>query len=276
VTASPVFVPIGDVCSVDSGPAFKSAYFKEAGEGIPLLRGENIEPGALRWTKTRTWPVDMLAGYEHLQVAPGDLILGMDRPIITTGLKLAMVKGADCPALLVQRVARIRPEKIDGRYLFYWLSAPDFVRHLQANSTGTQLPHVTLKSIRDFRVPRFTDDVEKRIVDMLEEHLSSLDAAKHGLEAASARLRAFRERAVLHAITGARIGSRRIQATLSSVGTADGDLPWLPADWYWARLGDVADVVGGITKGRKEAIRSVICGGSIPTRGQRSARTPES
>lgn len=244
---APHYSSVQDVATVSSGPAFKSSQFGEAGEGIPLLRGENIEPGALRWSKTRTWPESFLSGYEHLLVQEGDLILGMDRPVISAGLKLATVGASDVPALLVQRVARIRPNCIDGRYLYLWLSSNEFIQHLQGSATGTQLPHVNLASIREFRVPRFGADTERRIVDLLEDHLSRLDAANQGLALSLAKLNGLRERTIVHALTGEGI-RERAAASLPDVGTSDGDLPSLPVGWDWARLGDVADVVGGITK----------------------------
>lgn len=178
-------IPLGELCHVDSGPAFKSAQFLEEGQGVRLLRGENIEPGALRWKKTKTWPETLSAEYAHLLVKPGDLILGMDRPVISSGLKLARVHASDCPALLVQRVARIRPHEIEGAYIYHWLSGPRFARYLQAAASGTQLPHITLKSIREFPVPRFGPQTERRIVETLEGHLSHLDAASSAITASN-------------------------------------------------------------------------------------------
>ena len=243
----PRFMTVGDVATVDSGPAFKSANFREQGAGIRLLRGDNIEPGSLRWTRTKIWPSELLEGYEHLAVREGDLILGMDRPVISTGLKLARVMKADLPALLVQRVARIRPNSINDRYLYYWLTSQEFIRHLQGSATGTQLPHVTLTSIRQFRVPRFDVESERRIVDLLEDHLSRLDVANRGLAQNLNKLNVLRVRTIVHALTAANV-TDRADATLEDVGTADGQLPSLPVGWSWARLGHVADVVGGITK----------------------------
>jgi len=188
----PDFVALGDVARVDSGPAFRSSMFGGPDEGIRLVRGDNIEPGALRWTRTKTWPVSALVGYEHLFVGTDDLILGMDRPVISSGLKLARVRPTDLPALLVQRVARIRPVRIERDYLYHWLSSPEFAGHLQGHATGTQLPHVTLKSIRGYPVPRFGAEDERRIVDLVEDHLSRLDAADAGLASSGLRLQALR------------------------------------------------------------------------------------
>lgn len=220
----PEFVTVEDVATVDSGPAFKSAHFGEQGAGIRLLRGDNIEPGSLRWTRTKTWPLDLLEGYEHLAVHEGDLILGMDRPVISTGLKLARVTKADLPALLVQRVARIRPKNIDDRYLYYWLTSQEFMRHLQGSATGTQLPHVTLTSIKAFRVPRFGAESEGRIVDILEDHLSRLDAAESYLRNALKKLKALKASALasLHAGEPLPLGALAVD---SGYGTSEKCVP---------------------------------------------------
>lgn len=206
---------IGDCCHVDSGPAFKSSDFLRGESGIRLLRGDNIEPGGLRWLNTRRWPESNLAPYRHLLVELGDLILGMDRPLISSGLKLAMVKERDLPALLVQRVARIRPIDIDSRFLYYWLQAPSFSAHLSTSATGTQLPHVTLRTVREFPVPRFGEAQERRIVEILEDHLSRLDAAHSGLAFSSRRLQAL------------------IKSELASrIPSPDG----APATWSWTTV----------------------------------------
>ena len=180
-----------------SGPAFKSADFRGVGEGIRLLRGENIEPGALRWLDTKTWPESMLDGYEHLFVGQADLILAMDRPVISSGLKLARVRPDDLPALLVQRVARIRPgDQVLSEFLHLALQLPRFVPHLIGNQTGTQLPHITLAGIRAFPVPVPPLEEQRRIVARVEEQLSAIDALRAGIERAQRRSATLR-RAVL-------------------------------------------------------------------------------
>jgi type I restriction enzyme S subunit len=188
---------VGDVAKVTSGPAFKSAEFGGPGEGIPLLRGENIEPGSLRWRDTRTWPKSKLDGYEHLFVQSTDLILGMDRPVISAGLKLAPVRERDLPALLVQRVARIRPtERVMSPFLHATLQLPRFIPHLISDQTGTQLPHITLAGIRSFEIPLPPLEEQRRIVAEVEERLSAIDALRAAIERAQRRSAALR-RAVL-------------------------------------------------------------------------------
>ena len=92
---------------------------------------------------------------------------------------------------------------------------------------------------------------QRRIVAILEDHLSRLDAADSYLAAASRRLAALQDRLIRRAVTGADFGAG-VATELPAVGTDDGLLPPLPADWEWARLGDVADVAGGVTKDAKK------------------------
>ena len=47
---------LGDRCGLDYGFAFKSAEFLS--EGTKLLRGDNIEPGRLRWIDAKCYPPD--------------------------------------------------------------------------------------------------------------------------------------------------------------------------------------------------------------------------
>jgi type I restriction enzyme S subunit len=196
-------VALGDLAEVISGPAFKSAQFKGPGEGTRLLRGENIEPGALRWRDTRTWPDDLLPGHEHLLVAASDLILAMDRPVISTGLKLAPVRAGDLPALLVQRVARIRPKTDELRlFLLVAMQHSRFVAHLLGGQVGTQLPHITLKGIRDYAVGLPGQEETQRIVGEVERQLSFVDACERAVDAGLERSAALRRSVLKDAFEG--------------------------------------------------------------------------
>lgn len=190
---------LGEVAEVISGPAFTSKDFSERGDGVRLLRGENIEPGSLRWINTKTWPEALLVGYEHLFVSKGDIILAMDRPIVSAGLKLARVTEADLPALLVQRVARIRPIRdIDSAFLFLVLKQSAFVRHVLAGQTGTQLPHITLAGIRSFRIPALSLSQQETFAAEVERSAAALSSTVAGI-ASSYRRSAYLRHSVLQA-----------------------------------------------------------------------------
>jgi len=168
-----VFAPLSAAAKIDIGFAFKSKEFEE--EGISLLRGDNIEPGSLRWKNRKCWPEAKLPGFEHLFIEEGDVILAMDRPVISSGLKIAIAKKEDLPALLVQRVARIFSEASScSKYIYYVLSSDDFINHCLGSQTGTQLPHISGAQIEDFCFGLPSAIEQARIVEELEKQFDAI------------------------------------------------------------------------------------------------------
>jgi type I restriction enzyme S subunit len=183
------------------GFAFKSREYQET--GIPLLRGENIEPGGLRWDDTRFWAPDKLQGLEHLVVREGDVILAMDRPVVTAGLKLARARHSDVPCLLVQRVARLRAAMWEGGYLHAALADNRFIRHvLVGGQTGTQLPHISGSRIASFCVALPPLAEQARIVYELERRITDAEAVERAVVINSLRASSLRQPILRAAFSG--------------------------------------------------------------------------
>jgi type I restriction enzyme, S subunit len=145
-------VSLGQCAELDLGYPFKSADYTDSENGTRLLRGDNIGQGQLRWDGVRKWlrrDGDKLANYE---LRENDLVLAMDRPWISAGLKFARVRTSDLPSLLVQRVARLRPrEDVDADYLHSVIASADFTQHIQTITTGTAVPHISGKQIQEYK-----------------------------------------------------------------------------------------------------------------------------
>lgn len=173
--------------SIDIGNAFKSSEFSD--EGVPLLRGQNIEPGALRWDDTKKFPIDKLQKYSHLFINEGDIILAMDRPIISSGLKIAKAKKSDLPCVLVQRVARFKDfENLIPDYLYLLLNDVSFINYIQPNQTGSDIPHISGKQILNFdcNVPSLPEQAE--IVRRVEQLFAYADTIEKQVNNALARV----------------------------------------------------------------------------------------
>lgn len=143
---------VSQIARLDVGFAFKSSEYAE--QGIRLLRGENVEPGSLRWQQVRFWPKHKLDGLEHLLIESGEIILALDRPIISTGLKIARAKPDDLPCLLVQRMMRFK--MVDSAltdFLYLCLQTPSFLASLHDSTTGSDLPHITGTGVAEFTFP---------------------------------------------------------------------------------------------------------------------------
>ncbi|MBQ0935465.1 restriction endonuclease subunit S [Ideonella paludis] len=154
---------LNDVADMLVGFAFKSAGFlDEDADGPRLVRGDNVQQGYLRWgDKTKRWSSADLDGLERYQLAEGDVLLAMDRPIVGDGLKMAWVTQDDLPAMLVQRVCRLRgkPGIARTEFLRYVLSAPDFSAHIHRVTTGANIPHISGRDIGsyEFELPPLSD-----------------------------------------------------------------------------------------------------------------------
>jgi len=81
-------------------------------------------------------------------------MLAMDRPWITDGLKVAQLSNSALPCLLVQRVARIRPNpKLVAAFVYYSLCHSSFATHCNPVKTETTVPHISPNDIQSFCIP---------------------------------------------------------------------------------------------------------------------------
>ncbi len=142
---------LGNEVELQTGFPFKSARYTDAHDGIPLVRGDNIVQGAMRWEGVKRWPAGERNDFESFQLREGDVVLAMDRPWIEAGLKYAAISKYDLPCLLVQRTARLRGgRRIDNRFLRYLIGSAEFTQHIHAITTGTAVPHISASQIKDF------------------------------------------------------------------------------------------------------------------------------
>lgn len=178
---------LGDFVGVDVGYAFKSSEFSTT--GVRLLRGQNIEPGALRWTETKFYPEEKLTGLEGLFIAEGDIILAMDRPIVSAGLKLARARKRDLPCVLVQRVSRFKSFRgVTPDYLMLLLSDLSFSNYLLPNQTGSDIPHISGKQILNYHVTLPTTIEQTEIVRRVEQLFAFTDQLETKIQTAQARV----------------------------------------------------------------------------------------
>ena len=86
----------------------------------------------------------------------------------------------------------------------------------------------------------------------LEDHFSRLDAAEASLNHCANRMQLLAARTIDYS-RSVSIDSTQTASPPSKADVVDGELPPLPAEWRWLRLGEIAEVVGGITKDVKKA-----------------------
>ena len=186
---------------IDIGHAFKSKEFTE--NGIRLLRGQNIEPGALRWKETKFFPEEKAGAFEHLRLIAGDIILAMDRPIVAAGLKLARVKSEDLPCLLVQRVARFKNFRgLNTNFLMLVLEDPSFSNYLIPNQTGSDIPHISGKQILSYPVSIPNLEEQAEIARRVEQQFSYADQVEQQVKNAQTKVNQLTQSILAKAFRG--------------------------------------------------------------------------
>lgn len=196
-------VPLGSVAQVQVGYAFRSDWF--AAHGVRLLRGVNIAPGALSWAHTAYLPETTAARYAAYALRAGDVVIGLDRPLIAAGLRVARLGAADLPALLVQRVGRVLPDadRLDSEYLLLCLQSESAACHLAAHATGTQLPHISPTDLKTVRLPLPTLLRQRVIVEQTRTAWQRVADAATQATAARNQLDALWQHLLRRAFSGA-------------------------------------------------------------------------
>lgn len=139
-----------DVAEVVTGYPFKSDLYTDDASQIRLCGGLIIYPQKIEWEKCNFWPQQLLPGLERYLLEVNDIVLAMDRPWISSGLKICTVDEQGQGALLVQRTARLRAVEVDQYFLYAHLKHSSFTRHCKP--TETTVPHISIKDIQTFEV----------------------------------------------------------------------------------------------------------------------------
>lgn len=154
-----------------SGFAFPSSGFSQDEANHRLLRGANVGVSRLKWDDTVYWERSDGDGLDEYEMSEGDLVIGMDRPLISEGIRVAKVTAEDLPSLLLQRVASLKVgPKLHADYLHHLLSSEMFIAHFSPETTGVSVPHISPDQINNFVIPVPPIDEQRAIV----EHLSNL------------------------------------------------------------------------------------------------------
>jgi type I restriction enzyme S subunit len=121
--------------------------------GPRLLRGVNVNPGAINWDETVRL-VESVPAPSRYKVEVGDVVIGMDRPFVTSGTRVAVVDAESAGSLLVQRVCRIRTSSASAAVLVAEaLRSPRFRSHIETQLSGVSVPHLSDEQIGNFTVP---------------------------------------------------------------------------------------------------------------------------
>ena len=242
-------VRLGDFGTWRGGgtPSKANAEFWSNGS-IPWISPKDMGPEVLTGTQDAI-SVSAVAGSSVRLVPAGSVAVVVRSGILERKLPVAWVP---FEATLNQDMKALTPNVgIEPKWVSWGLRAYEREILDRCRKTGTTVASIDSRKLMDFEFPVPPLEEQRRIVAILDDHLSRLDAAEALLQKSSVRLRGLGEAIMRSDLLGATHVGERHPPNLPVVGTNDGALADLPAGWRWTRLGELADVVGGVTKDSK-------------------------
>jgi type I restriction enzyme S subunit len=204
----------GRLITMTTGFPFKSEGFTHAEVAIRLLRGINISPGRLRWNDIVRWPAAHRGSFAEFELAPGDIVLGMDRPIIQGGVRVAVIGESDAPSLLLQRVARIRPcDRVGANFVLLIIAGNSLTNYLAPIFTGISVPHLSPEQVKAFRLALPSRDEQQQIVEQVAANTSGIQSAVERTDREISLLREYRTRLIADVVAG-KLDVRKVAAEL--------------------------------------------------------------
>jgi len=186
------------------GYPFPSESFVGDPSDVRLLRGANVGVGRTDWSEMARWPAHDAQRYQRWLLRAGDLVLGLDRPWIKGGTRVTELTGEDVPALLLQRVACLRPStgELLSQYVRLWIEHERFFADLGTEVTGVSVPHISPGQVAGFRVP--VPDIERQLDVVRQALRARLVLRRLGteLEQLSGALNEYRDALITEAVTG--------------------------------------------------------------------------
>ncbi|GJG87329.1 restriction endonuclease subunit S [Gemmatimonadetes bacterium T265] len=180
-------------------------------EGVRFLRTTDISRGpVVDWSTVPACDEepDDVGKYA---LASGDLVISRAGSV---GLS-ALIEHCP-PAVFASYLIRFRPlQGVETRFLKWYLQSTDYWEQIGEAAAGIALQNVNAKKLAAVRLPLAPLAEQRRVVAVLEEHLSDLDAAVAMLERVRANASRYLAAVVEYRVAG--VASARAEASLKSL-----------------------------------------------------------
>lgn len=186
-------VKLADCVDLLAGFAFKSQYFTDKSDDIPLVKGENVSQGCILWEISKRWSASEWTTFEKYQLSAGDVVVAMDRPWVPAGLKWAYIRRDDPKSLLVQRCSRLRSNtpRLDQDFLRFVIGGPGFESYVRPITTGVNVPHISGKQILDYQFQLPPLPVQRRIAGILSAYDDLIENSQRRIKILESMARAL-------------------------------------------------------------------------------------
>lgn len=201
-------IPLGEVCKLKNGFAFKSDNY--LAKGIPVIRISDIKDGLI--VPRNTVHVSENSIYDSFIINENEIIVAMSGA--TTG-KFGIYKSKD-KAYQNQRVGKfdiIDKTLLDNNFLLHQLHS--LKRQIEKDAYGGAQPNISSKKIEEMEIVLPPLETQQAIVSKIEELFSELDKGIEDLKTAQQQLKTYRQSVLKWAFEG----------KLTNENVKDGKLP---------------------------------------------------
>jgi type I restriction enzyme S subunit len=222
-------VPLSEIATFKNGYAYKSSDWTSS--GVPVIKIANVGSGEVTLDGCSFISEKLAIETKDFSVNNGDFLIALSG--VTLGNSGTFRHSEK--ARLNQRVARmaLKPSsEFSPRLLELYFESPVAFQNIWRAAKGAAQPNISTKSIEGFVVPIPPMDEQVKIVEILDEQMSRLDAALVSVRTAREKAERFR-RSLLHAaFTGALTG-HDVQTGKPPIG------------WKECNLGALVDLKSG-------------------------------
>jgi type I restriction enzyme S subunit len=121
---------------------------------------------------------------------------------------------------------------LDKQYIKIILSGLEFLNYAHKSATGSTIPNVSLKTMREFKFPLPPLETQHAIVSKIEELFSELDKGIEDLKTSQQQLKTYRQSVLKWGFDG----------KLTNKKVKEGELP---KGWDWKKIKDICEIKGG-------------------------------
>lgn len=169
--------PLGEVCELQNGFAFKSSLFRET--GLPIIRITNINGRNIDLQDVKYFYSDdyKLVNFLNYTIDKGDILIAMSGA--TTG-KIGYYN-IGTKAYLNQRVGKFIPDDkfLNNRFLYHFLLTKS--EYLYNLAGGGAQPNLSSKFINKLPIPLPPLSVQREIVEILDKFDTLCNSISEGL-----------------------------------------------------------------------------------------------
>lgn len=169
-------------------------------KGYLCLRTTNFRRGFLDLSEPNYVSQDTFnSRTKRLVPKAGDVLYSREGSIL--GIACIVPDGIE--PCLGQRMMLLRAsDKMDNKFLMYYLNSPMVTNHVITTKGGTGSPHINVGDIKNFDIPFPSIEQQKQIVSLIEKKFSVCDSIEQTVDAALAQAEAMRQSILKKAFEG--------------------------------------------------------------------------